>query len=66
MIYNKRTVNLKLTRSEVCALLLACTEVEYASDESDAYKWEALHDKIQAILNDFDEKNMTEAKDGKI
>ena len=54
MTYNQRTINLKLTRSEVCDLLLACAEVACASD---AHKWEELHDKILTILDDFDEKN---------
>lgn len=54
MTYNQRTVTLKLARIDVCDLLLACTAI---ACESDAYKWEVLHDKLLTILEDFDEKN---------
>lgn len=54
MTYNQRIINLKLTRSEVCDLLMACAEVACASD---APKWKELHDKLLTILEDFDEKN---------
>ena len=54
MPYNQRTITLKLQRIDVCDLLLACTAVETTSE---AEKWRALHDKLEAILKDFDEKN---------
>ena len=54
MTYNQMTINLKLTRSEVCDLLLACAEMACASD---AHKWKGLFAKFLTILDDFDEKN---------
>lgn len=55
---NQRTVSMKLTRIEVCDLLLACTAVSgaCADDGHPAQKWDALHDKLKAILEDFDKK----------
>lgn len=54
MTYNQRTVNVKLERIEICDLLIACTMLE---QETDAKKWGALHDKLMATLEAFDEKN---------
>lgn len=51
MNYNERTVTMKLKRIEVCDLLIALTAV---ADSSDAEKWDALHDKVEAILDKFD------------
>lgn len=54
MTYNQRTITLKLQRIDVCDLLLACTAI---AQETDAKKWSDLHDKLAAILDDFDAKN---------
>ena len=54
MTHNEKTVTLKLKRIEVCDLLLACTLI---SAESDAQRWDKLHDKLKQILEEFDEKN---------
>lgn len=54
MSYNQKTVTVKLQRIEVCDLLLACTAV---AAESEAKKWNELHDKLAAILDEFDQKN---------
>ena len=54
MTYNQRTMNVKLERIYVCDLLIACTMLE---QETDAKKWGALHDKLKAALEAFDEKN---------
>lgn len=54
MTHNEKTVTLKLKRIDVCDLLLACTLI---SAESNATKWDKLHDKLKQILVDFDEKN---------
>lgn len=54
MTYNQRTITAKLQRIDICDLMLACTAVETASG---AEKWQALHDKLEAILKEFDEKN---------
>ena len=55
--HNLKTVTMKLKRIEVCDLLLATTII---SHESDAEKWKVLHDKLNAILAEFDEKNPLE------
>ncbi len=47
-------MNVKLERIDVCDLLIACTMLE---QETDAKKWGALHDKLKAALEAFDEKN---------
>lgn len=54
MTYNQKEMTLKLTRIEVCDLLLACTAV---AQETEAAKWSELHDKIMQMLDKFDEKN---------
>lgn len=50
---NQKTVTLKLKRIDLCNLLLATTVLK---GRSDAQKWRDLHDKLQQILHDFDEK----------
>ena len=55
--HNEKTVTLKLKRIEVCDLLLACSLI---ADDSNAKKWNALHDKLKEILDDFDEKHPIE------
>lgn len=52
MTPNAMTVNLKLKRIEICDLLIACTVL---AEETEAKKWAELHDKLEAILGDFDE-----------
>ena len=52
--HNYKKVTLKLNRIEVCNLILAITLVKH---ESKAEKWVLLHDKLKAILEDFDEKH---------
>lgn len=54
MMYNERTMNVKLKRIEVCDLLIACTALE---QETEAKKWGELHDKLEKILEAFDKKN---------
>ena len=48
---NHRTVTVKITRHELCDLLLATTAL---SDQGK--KWGELHDKLRAQLNAFDAK----------
>lgn len=55
-IYNQKTVTLKLTRHDVCDLLLACSALDKSTDEN-TKKWNELHDKLKDILDDFDSKN---------
>ena len=57
MTYNERTVNVKISRIELCDLILATTSLKHSTE---AQKWGKLHDKLKEILNDFDEKNFKE------
>jgi len=52
--YNSKTVTLKLKRIDVCDLILA---VGCITRESDAEKWEKLHDKLSEMLHEWDEKH---------
>ncbi len=52
---NEKIVTLKLTRIDVCDLLLACTALDCGTDESNT-KWAELHDRVAEILKAFDEK----------
>ena len=54
MSYNLKTVKVGITRRELCDLLLACTCL---ADETEQARWNALHDKLRAQLDSFDEKN---------
>ncbi len=57
--YNNRTVILKLTRREVCELLVACACCGVVTkDEAIEGKWEKLHNRINEQLNEFDEKHL--------
>lgn len=54
MTYNQRTVTVKLKRIEVCDLLIALTA---EAQSSESKKWSELHDKVKAILHEFDKDN---------
>lgn len=56
MTYNQRTVDLKLERIDICDLLIACTMADELT-EKDNTKWAKLHDKLEAILTNFDIDN---------
>lgn len=47
---NDKTVNVKLTRGEVCRLLILITGM------SEGESWKLLHDKIKNQLEEFDQK----------
>lgn len=55
---NQKTVTLKLKRQEVCDLLLACNAISGSFKDSGekSTKWDNLHEKLKAILDDFDKK----------
>ena len=57
MYYNAMTVNVKVSRIELCNLMLALTLIDCEARQADAdnHKWSDLHDKLAGILNDFDE-----------
>lgn len=50
---NERIVTLKLTRGEVCNVLISITA---SAHRSGATKWRTLHDKIKQILAQHDAK----------
>lgn len=52
---NERTVTAKLQRIDLCDLLIACRMCSNAVDAPDN-KWDKLHDKIRAIIDEFDAK----------
>ena len=56
MTANEKTVAMKIKRIDLCDLMLACTALDSATDENTT-KWAKLHDKLAAILDEFDEKN---------
>ena len=53
MLRNHRTMTLKLSRHEVCDLLIALAATK---DASNAKRWEELHDRIGSMLADFDKE----------
>jgi len=56
---NQRTVNVKITRGELCRLLVMCDVVKaneaVAGNAQNVSSWEELHDKLREQLNAFDE-----------
>ena len=55
MTFNQMTVKANLKRIDICDLLIACRVVDEATDK-DNTKWAELHDKLKAILDEFDAK----------
>lgn len=55
--HNYKKVTMKLDRIDLCNLLLATTSLKHSTK---AEKWGVLHDKLKAILDEFDEKNPIE------
>lgn len=53
MTLNQKTVTAELKRRDICDLKLACTIIQQSTGVD---KWGELHDKLQAILDDFDSK----------
>lgn len=70
MTYNALTVNLNLSRLDVCDLLIACTGIRHDMEDEirdpattdgrrevlrqSIRKWEDLHDNLKRQLDDFD------------
>ena len=55
---NTKTVNVRITRHELCDLILACYFVDGLDKLST--KWLALQMKLQNILKEFDETHKVE------
>ncbi len=55
----ERTVTIKLKRSELCSLILACTFCFIATqgENQSGEKWNDLHTKLTDILNEYDKKH---------
>ncbi len=55
---NHRTVSLKLKRIEICDLMLACTAASDLVKENGetGKRWDELHEKLKAVLDEFDKK----------
>lgn len=55
---NQKTVTVKIKRIELCDLLIACTACSSSVKErgETGKKWDDLHDKLKAILDEFDKK----------
>ena len=55
---NQKTVTVKIKRIELCDLILSCTACSISAKESGetGKKWDDLHDKLKAILDEFDKK----------
>lgn len=62
MNYKSITVPVKISRVELCDLLIATTAIAQAFKAEGGYsrKWEILHDKLKEQLDAFDAKNGTE------
>lgn len=59
MNYNSKTVPVKISRSDLCDILVAITSVAKAleSDGYSARKWEILNNNLKEQLAAFDAKN---------
>lgn len=51
---NGSTINVKITRLELIDLMIACNSLDF---EVGGKKWNALHDKLSAILEVEDAKH---------
>ena len=54
MMTNEMIVNVRIKRSDLCNLILACTA---AYGDTGAKKWDQLYDKLKMILDKFDEEH---------
>lgn len=50
--HNARIVDVKVSRIELCDIMIALT---MTSNESDAEKWDKLHEKLRKQLEHFDD-----------
>lgn len=62
MNYKSKTVPVKISRDEICDMLIATTAIAQAFKAEGGYsrKWEILHDKLKEQLDAFGAKNGTE------
>ena len=59
MNYNSKTVNVQISRLELCDILIATTSIANSlkANGHTAHKWETLHEKLKEQLTAFDAKN---------
>lgn len=63
IIPNQRNMTVKITRGELCRLLIACATVANSFEGSDAKQtWKDLHDKLAEQLKKHDEIYMEKYK----
>lgn len=55
MTRNQLNMTIRLTRLEVCDLLLACTCTQFSANDG-GEKWKRLREKLREQLNDLDEQ----------
>lgn len=65
IIPNQRNVTIKITRGELCRLMLACTTLANDSDfQSTGFRvgehWRELHDKLEEQLKEHDKLHREE------
>lgn len=53
LIPNQRNVNIKITRGELCRLIIACSMIGDDCPDTRVY-WKNLHDKLKEQLDDHD------------
>ena len=55
IVPNQRNVNIKITRGELCRLLIACATIANSFEGADAKEyWENLHYKLKEQLDEHD------------
>ena len=54
---NQKTMSVKLSRSNVCDLMIACA---WAARDGDGEKWKKLHDILREQVEAFDERSVME------
>ena len=61
---NHRTVNVKITRIELCKLIIACTALNFELEKENhsAQGWAELREKLKQQLDAFDAKLDEEEK----
>ena len=63
IVPNQRNMTVKITRGELCRLLLACSTVANSFEGADAKEtWKNLHDKLAEQLAEHDKMYMEEYK----
>ncbi len=55
MMLNQKSVNITITRKDLCDLMLACTNAKICANDG-GKKWEQLRNILKEQLNAFDEK----------